>query len=118
MSKGLDDVQAGDVVCKYSGHGVAWTAAIVTRTTARRVFIGYSEYDRKTGRLRGSGVFNCASIMPLTPERIEEARLDVLKRAREQAVNERVNRIISYRLRELSVEQLERMLAIIEEARP
>lgn len=116
MSVGLEDVQTGDVVCQW-GYGGEWRAAIVTRTTAHRLYVGGSEYDRKTGRQRGMSAYSRGSIAALTPARIEEARLDALERARAKVVAERVNRIMSYRLRELSVEQLDRMLAIIEEAR-
>lgn len=113
-SAGLEDVQAGDVVCVWRGFGHGgWRTGVVTRTTTARVYIGSIKYDRKTGRLRGAGPYSAASIEPLTPERIEEARLDVLERAYKEAVRLRASRLDATDWRQFSPGELDRVLDLV-----
>lgn len=110
---GLEDVQAGDVVCVWRNYSSGWRAEIVTRTTPHRIFIGGSQYDRATGRLRGQLAYSAASIEPLTPERCEEARLDVIERAAKEAVRVRANKLDATDWKQFSPAQLERVLDLV-----
>jgi hypothetical protein len=112
----LDSLQVGDLVAVYRSR--SWRAHTVERVTAGRVFVGNTEFNRRTGdEWGGGGSYYRDYLRPLTPERIAEAHQEILD-AKEAARRQELMRKINPGLGKASISVLEKILEVLKEEVP
>ncbi len=108
--KWLENLKEGDRV--YVGRGSTFCSnyapATVERTTKTTVIVDGKKYRKTDGKLQGSEPFFTPQLCEATPERDAKCRAYQLKE-RLTKVAENINL--------LSVDQIERILAIVNEAK-
>lgn len=108
----LDGLQVGELVV-VARNWREWRVKPVERLTASRVWVGGAQFDRRTGREWGSAhSFYRDDLFPLTPERIESARVEI-EAAKELAARKVLLASIMPALDSASLTALEQIRAIL-----
>lgn len=106
----LDGLKVGDLVCVVRRWN-EWRVSVVTKATASRLWIGATQYDRKTGKEWGaSSSFYHDSLADLSPARIDAAHKELID-AKEKAKRNALHKAILGALGEASTETLEAVCA-------
>jgi hypothetical protein len=108
----LDGLHVGDLVV-VSRNWREWRVRPVEKLSATRVWVDGTQFDRKTGHKWGSATsFYRDDLLPLTPERIESARMEVAEK-KEQAARKALLAAITTALDGAPVALLERVRAML-----
>ena len=102
----LDELKVGDSVAVNGRYGV--TIVKVEGVTKTQIVADESRFNKSNGKRRGDDAWSLASLEPVTPKLREQIRLKKLR-----------DKVFNFFLRQqpqkVSVSQLERIAAILEE---
>ena len=107
----LQNLKVGDKVLNSNGRYGVDVVLTVRKITSAQIVVGKSRYWKKNGEVVGGTTsrWNTNRLIQATPERLEEIRA-------EQDLRRLINSIRDTKWRELTIDQLTRIEAIIKDA--